>query len=88
MSPLTYSILYWTCAYIALLIYWLPSSKACERSRSNMLMSAALVTLGLVLGLFIEGTDPGGMGIAYSINLGLAGGTTVKTIAEARSAGR
>lgn len=78
--------LYWIVGYVALTVYWVGKTKGDPTvNAKNVLLSVLLNFLGLAMGDFLSGTDPGGLTIAYAVSTGLAGGTTVKTVAERRA---
>jgi multidrug transporter EmrE-like cation transporter len=78
--------LYWITGAVALAAYWLMKPKGSDGiNAKNIVLSVLLVFLGLAMGAFVQGTDPGGMAIAYAVTTGLAGGTTVKTVAERKA---
>lgn len=83
------SYLYWITGAIALAAYWFakPKGDATINAR-NIIYSALMVFIGLAIGSFSQGTDPGGMAIAYAVTTGLAGGTTVKSVADLRARGK
>jgi len=80
------TLMYWVVGAIALGYYWLSKKKGDPQvNGKNIALSACAVFIGLAIGAFLQGADPGALPIAFAASTGLAGGSTVKGIADARA---